>query len=383
VLERGRVAERWRSERWDSLRLLTPNWMSRLPGWSYAGSDPDGFMTATDLIGSLEAYAAVSAAPVEEGTTVERLRFDGDRYDIDTDQGRWRCANVVVATGWCDRPAIPVVARDLSRGVDQLAPSAYRNPAGLRSGGVLVVGASATGVQLADELNRAGRDVTIAVGDHSRIPRRYRGMDIYWWLERIGNLDRTIDECPDPIAARREPSLQLVGDPAKRTLDLATLQDAGVRLAGRLLAVSGHRVELAGDLAATAARADRRMSRVLGEIDSYIDAQGLSAEVLAAHRLAPLRPGSAPEHLDLRAAGIATVIWATGYRRVYPWLDLPVLDEAGEIRQRRSVTSAPGFYVLGQRFQHHRSSNFIDGVGRDAAIVADHLARRTARPCRA
>jgi putative flavoprotein involved in K+ transport len=382
VFERGRVAERWRSERWDSLRLLTPIWMSRLPGWSYAGPDPDGFMTATDLVGYLEDYAMASAAPVEQCTTVERLTFDGECYDVDTDQGSWRSANVIVATGWCDRPAIPPFARHVARGIHQLAPRDYRNPAGLRPGGVLVVGASATGVQLADELHRAGRAVTVAVGGHSRLPRRYRGMDIYWWLERIGNLDRTIDELPDPIAARREPSLQLVGNAEGRSLDLSSLQHSGVRLTGRLVAADGHHVELAGDLAATAALADRRMYRVLGDVDSYIDTHGLGTEVLAPDPPAPLQPRSTPDRLDLRAARITTIIWATGHRRTYPWLDLPVLDDCGEIRQRRGVTPAPGLYVLGQRFQHHRNSNFIDGVGRDAAFVADHLDGRTTAVCR-
>ncbi len=220
----GRSAERWRSERWDSLRLLTPNWMSRLPGWSYAGPDPDGFMTAAEVADYLQRYADASGAPVEGDSAVvslERADRDEAPFDVLTTSEHWRATNVVIATGWCDRPAIPAMARHLAAGVAQVAPAAYRNPASLPDGGVLVVGASATGVQLADELADAGRDVVLAVGSHSRLPRRYRGMDIFWWLERIGSFDRTIDEMPDPVAARREPSLQLVGRPDQRTLDLA------------------------------------------------------------------------------------------------------------------------------------------------------------------
>jgi putative flavoprotein involved in K+ transport len=241
---------------------------------------------------------------------------------------------------------------------------------------VLIVGASATGVQLADELAHAGRHVVLAVGSHSRLPRRYRGMDIYWWLKRIGSLDRTIDETPDPVAARHEPSLQLVGRPDHRTIDLATLQAADVELTGRLTDFDGHHAGFAADLTRTVTTADARMRRILADIDAHIDASGLTTEVLDPETQSAFTVTNQPERLDLRARGITSVIWATGQRRTYPWLHLPVLDASGEIRQRQGVTPHPGLYVLGQRFQHYRSSNFIDGVGRDAAFVVDHLVSR-------
>jgi putative flavoprotein involved in K+ transport len=380
VLERGRVAERWRSERWDSLRLLTPNWMSRLPGWSYDGPDPDGFMTAAEVVTYFEQYARSSDAPVQEDSAVESVRFDGDAFDVLTGDESWRASNVIVASGWCDRPAIPTVARHLPPGIHQVTPSRYRNPAGLPDGGVLVVGASATGVQLADELHAAGRDVVLAVGRHSRLPRQYRGMDIYWWLERLGLFDKTVDQKSDPTRAPHEPSAQLVGRVDHRPLDLTTLQAAGVHITGRLTRIDGQHIELADDLGQTAAAADQQMRRVLADIDRYIGDNGLAGEVLPAEPVAPFRPGRAraPHHIDLWAAGITSVVWATGYRRTYPWLKVPVLDEAGEIGQRCGVTAMPGLYVLGQRFQHFRNSNFIDGVGRDAAFLADVLTRRTA-----
>jgi putative flavoprotein involved in K+ transport len=382
VLERGRVAERWRSERWDSLRLLTPNWMTRLPGWSYTGPDPQGFMTAAEVTAYLRAYADASAAPVVEDSLVVSVHRNDGSFGVTTTSNRWTVNNVVIATGWCDQPAVPAIAGRLDPGITQVTPSAHRNPGSLPEGGLLVVGASATGVQLADELAHAGRDVVLAVGRHTRLPRRYRGMDIFWWLERIGSLDRTIDEVRDPIAARHEPSVQIVGRPDHPNLDLTTLSAAGVRLAGRLAGIDGHRVRFASDLAVNVAAADTRMHRVLTDINAYVSASGLTAEVLDPEPQTPHTIADPPATLDMRARGITSVIWATGYRRTYRWLHLPVLDTHGEIRQHRGVTPIPGVYVIGQRFQHRRNSSFIDGVGCDAAFIADHLTGRTAQIAR-
>lgn len=381
VLERGRTAERWRSERWDSLRLLTPNWMTDLPGWSYRGRDPHGYMTAAEVAGYLHGYADALSAPVIADSAVVNLERLDDRFDVITTAEHWRSANVVIATGWCDLPAVPEMSRRLDPSIAQVAPSSYRNPGSLPDGGVLIVGASATGVQLADELADAGRDVVLAVGSHSRLPRLYRGMDIFWWLKQIGSLDRTIDELPDAVTARTEPSLQLVGRPDHRNLDLTTLRDLGVDLAGRVTGIDAHHVSFRPDLAANVAAAHVRMRRVLAQIDRHIDQSGLAAEVFDPEPQQSLTVTEHLDRLDLRARGITSVIWATGYRRSYPWLHVPVLDERGEIRQHRGVTPVDGLYVLGQRFQHRRNSNFIDGVGRDAAFVVDHLVRGAARVC--
>jgi len=379
VLERGRIGQRWRNDSWDSLHLLTPNWMNALPGWPYAGPVPDGFSSAAKFTDRLSGYARSFDAPVEEQTGVDVLRKRDHRFEVVTDRAVWLAANVIIATGWCDQPAVPAMARAMAADVHQVAPSEYRNPGSLPPGGVLVVGASATGVQLADELRAAGRDVTIAVGSHTRMPRSYRGMDIYWWLDRIGALDKTIDDMPDPALARHEPSAQLVGRPDRRSLDLTTLQADGVHLVGRVIGIDDHRMRLAPDLPATVAVADLRMRRLLGKIDAHIDISGLRHEVLEAERTPAVAPTRAVRDLDVRAAGIHTVVWATGYRRSYPWLRLPVLNRHGEIRQHRGRTPMPGLYVLGQRFQHHRSSNFIGGVGRDAAFVADQIVGRHRR----
>ena len=231
VVERGRVAERWRTARWESLRLLTPSWMSRLPAWSYPGPDPDGYMTAPELAGYLEDYAGSFAAPVHENTTVELVEASAGGLRVVTDQGTWLARNVVVATGTENRPWVPPAAGGIDPGIHQLTAARYREPDQVPGGGVLVVGASASGVQIADELRRAGRPVIVSVGRHARVPRRYRGRDILWWMDRAGVLGQTIDQVHDARSARRAPSLQLSGR-SDRPVGLDALAARGVRLAG-------------------------------------------------------------------------------------------------------------------------------------------------------
>jgi putative flavoprotein involved in K+ transport len=374
VLERGRVAERWRSQRWDSLRLLTPNWMTRLPGRPYNGQDPDGFASASEFADDLDEYAASFAAPILTGTTVSKVSSaPAGGYWVDTDQGRWRARNVVIATGPHGVPRLPS-----GLPADMVITAAdYRNPAQLPPGGVLVIGASASGVQLADELNRAGRDVALAVGRHTRLPRTYRGMDIFWWLERTGRLARTIDDVADPASARAETSIQLIGRPAgpdgSSRVDLRSLQARGVRLVGRFEGILAGRARFRTDLAETVAQADRGMHRVLDAIDQHIAASALDGEMLPVRRPRRLQLPAPVEHLDLAAAGFSTVLLAAGYRPHHPWLRLPIAEPSGEIRQYRGVTPAPGVYVVGQRFQHRRDSGFIHGARYDARAVVYHL----------
>lgn len=380
VLERGRVGERWRSERWDSLRMLTPAWQSRLPALRHRVPQPDGYMTKAEVIDLLEAYAASFAAPVQAGTTVrEVVQVDGG-YRVGTSGGDFFAENVVVATGHCASPYVPGFARRLE-GVQHRTPSDYRRPGDLPPGGVLVVEASASGVQIAEELRAAGREVTIAAGAHTRVPRRYRGRDIMWWLEAIGALADRIELRSDPEAARRLPSMQLVGR-AGPPLDLGTLADDGVRVVGRVLDAEGTRLRIADDLARTTATADDKLSRLLDRIDAFVDLWGLRRVVGPPERPTRVSLPRGPSNMDLRAERIASVVWATGYRRTYPWLRVPVLDERGEIVHSGGVTPAPGLYVLGMQFLRHRTSSWLDGVGRDAAYLADHidLRRRRASP---
>jgi putative flavoprotein involved in K+ transport len=385
VLERGRVAERWRTERWDSLHLLTPNWMMRLPGWHFRPIAPDGFSSAGDFVSLLEMYVASFDPPVVESANVVEVSrapgASGYPYLVVTDRGTWHTRNVVIATGPHGIPTVPAAVRAGALGpVEVITAKKYRNPEELPHGGVLVVGASASGVQIADELTRAGRPVVLAVGRHTRMPRRYRGMDIFWWLEGTGRLARTIDEVPDVTAARQETSMQLVGrnepDLFAENLDLAALQAGGVRLVGRLDRLTAGRARFRDDLVDTISDADRRMHRLLDAVDGYVERAGLGGEVWPSVRPRSLDIPAARSWMDLRAERISTVLLATGYRPHHPWLRLPVTALDGSIEQYRGVTAVPGVYVVGQRFQHRRDSGFIDGARHDAEDVVGHLLSR-------
>ena len=371
VIERGEVANSWRTERWDSLRLLTPNWMTRLPGHQYQGSDPDGYMTSDQVIDFLGTYHDSFAAPVMTQTSVESVAAVDNGYRVVTNQGTFESQAVVIATGACSTPRIPALAADLPAHIHQLAPIHYRNPDQLSDGRVLVVGASASGAQLADELQRSGRDVTLAVGDHVRLPRTYRGMDIHWWMDTIGLLDERYDDMEDINRARRLPSLQLVGSPDRRTLDLNALHAAGVQLVGRLAGVAGSTAQFSGSFANQCSSADLKLGRLLASIDEYATTHGLDVELDAPDRPEPTAVPGAVTTADL--SGIGTVIWATGFRPNYPWLEPHLLDRKGAIRHDGGVMDAPGMYVLGLPFTRRRKSSFIDGVGPDAQELSAHL----------
>ena len=368
VLDRGGIGETWRTARWESFRLLTPNWLSRLPGWTYHGPDPDGFMTAHQFAEHLSKYADSFGADIRQRTLVTRVSNGADGFVVDTSDGVWAAANVVVATGYHSQAKVPDLARGLSPDVAQVTPSGYRSPSSLPHGGVLVVGASASGVQIAHELARAGRSVVIAVGCHTRLPRRYRGHDILWWLDRIGSLDRSVDDLPDANRAMAEPSLQLAGATDPPRMDLGILQEAGVRLAGRLTRLDQTCAEFRDDLGDTIRAAQKRLCRLLDEID---ECAGNNAP---ADRPPLIRLSRIPSTLDLKRENISSVVWATGFRPRYPWLHVPVLDADGQIRHRRGVTDVPGLYAIGLRFQSRRNSTFIDGARHDAAHLAEYIA---------
>ena len=381
VLERGRVAERWRSERWDSLRLLTPNWQTRLPGFRYEGPDPDAYMSMPELITFLENYAASFSAPVETATTVLAVEGAGPHFRVRTNRGTWLAHNVVIATGYSDLPYVPPLARQLSPRIVQVVPTQYRSPEQLSPGGVLVVGASATGVQLADEIHASGRPVTLAVGRHLRLPRTYRKRDILWWLDAMGVFDDTADGVFDIQTSRRQPSLQLVGRSDAPSLDVAALRRRGVRVCGRLVGADHERVSFNDDLIASTVASDVKLAQLLRRIDTFISQTPLPGTVGAPEPFEPTWTsalGVTERTVDLKADRIDTVIWATGYTRRYPWLKAPLLDERGEIRQRSGITPVPGLYVLGMHFQRRRKSAFIDGVGDDAAFLADRIVGRAA-----
>ncbi|HEY2428108.1 MAG TPA: NAD(P)-binding domain-containing protein [Acidimicrobiales bacterium] len=374
VLERGEIAQSWRG-RWDSLRLLTPNWMSRLPGYCYDGDQPDGYMTMPELIGYLHTYAEQIAAPVECHTEVTSVLAGDAGYAVTTTTGEWRCPVVVLASGPYNRAEVPALSERLPPGVASVTPADYRNPDQLEDGPVLVVGAAATGVQLAEELQRSGRPVTLAVGHHVRLPRLYRGRDIMWWLDAAGVLDERHDEVDDIERARHVASFQLVGSPSRATLDLNVLQEMGVRLVGRFAGLTDDgRAQFSGSLPNVCALADLKLGRLLNTLDEWATESGVDDETDPPERFRPTAvPADPPLMLPVAGGQFKTVLWATGFRSDYEWLHLPVLDRKGRVIHDGGVTPARGLYQMGSTFLRRRKSTFIDGVGGDARELADHL----------
>ena len=375
VLERGEVANSWRTQRWPSLRLLTPNWQTRLPGHDYAGDDPDGYMPATEVVATLAGYARLAGAPVRTATTVHTMRATPQGFEIHANDDVLRARAVVLATGACNLPAIPDLAAAVPPSIMTLTPLSYRDPGQLPDGGVLVVGASATGVQLAGEIHRSGRPVTLAVGEHVRLPRTYRGRDIFWWLEATGLLAERYDEIDDLTRARHLPSPQLTGTPEAVTTDLNTLMALGIRIVGRLGRVVDGVAQFSGSLANTCALADLKMNRFLNRADEWATASGLDDDLPPPHRFAPTRVNPrSPLELDLTSGEITTVLWATGFRPDHSWLDIPVRDRTGRIRHDGGIiTAAPGLYVLGLPVLRTRASTYIHGAGADSDALAGHL----------
>jgi putative flavoprotein involved in K+ transport len=378
VLERAQVAHSWRTGRWDSLRLLTPNWCNRLPGYRYEAGDPDGYMTMPEVVDYIGRYASTIGAPVRAGaevTSVDLAGADGG-FVVRTADEEWRATTVVLASGPYNRAHVPALADAVPAGVTSITAADYRNPDQLPAGGVLVVGAAATGVQLAHELQSTGRPVTLAVGSHVRLPRLYRGMDIMWWLDGAGVLAERYDEVDDIVRARHVASFQLVGSPERITVDLNELQRIGVRIVGRLGGITAEGVaQFSGSLLNHCTLADLKLNRLLDTLDEWAGASSVDGEVHASERFEPTRVPADPTLLvPLRSGEISTVLWATGYRSDYPWLNVPVLNAKGEVRHDGGVTPVPGLYLMGGPVLRRRNSSLIDGAGEDAADLSAHLA---------
>jgi putative flavoprotein involved in K+ transport len=375
VLERGEVAHTWRTQRWDSLRLLTPNWMTRLPGYTYRGDDADGYLTASETAQLITDYAKETAAPVRANTTVTSVRPVERGYLVQTDQDTWHARAVVSATGGSAVARVPALQHGVPAGITTLTPTEYRNPSELPEGGVLVVGASASGIQIAEEVYRSGRPVTLAVGEHVRMPRTYRGKDILWWMDATGLLNERYDEVPDLIRARTLPSMQLVGSPERKTVDLNSLRRIGVRLVGRLAGIRDGVAQFSGSLANVSMLADLKLGRLLDTIDTWATKAGRDG-LDPPRRLAPTEvPTPARLALDLRSGEIQTIIWATGFRPDLSWLQAPIFDRKGRVRHDGGVTASPGLYLMGMPFLRRRKSTLIDGAAADAADLTDHLVR--------
>jgi putative flavoprotein involved in K+ transport len=383
VIERGEAGNAWRTERWDSLRLLTPNWMCRLPGQAYEGGDPDGYMGAADVARFVARYAARVCAPLVAHTTVLRVTPAAGGYRVCTDAGDWSCRAVVIATGACSRAVVPRVAEGVPAAVAQWTSQDYRRPSDLGPGGVLVVGGSATGLQLALEIQRSGRQVLLATGEHVRMPRLYRGRDVQWWMLASGVLDQRIEAMDDPARARRLPSPQLVGSPERATLDLNALQAQGIEVCGRLAGIRGSRAMFSGSLRNVCALADLKMNRLLDAFDAWARSGDVDGQVGDAQRYAATRVAPSPRLGVELGRDIRTIVWATGYRADWPWLGVPVFDRLGQLRHDRGIVEAPGLYVLGLPFLRRRKSSFIHGAEDDVREIAAHLCGHLDRAARA
>jgi putative flavoprotein involved in K+ transport len=375
VLERGEVAHTWRTERWDSLRLLTPNWQSRLPGFNYNGNDPDGYRTLAEVIEFIASYAEAISAPVRTQTTVALVRSTESGYLVRTNQGDWLCRAVVVASGACNLGDVPSFANKVPRSIMQLTAQEYRNPDQLADGRVLVVGASSSGTQIAHEIHRSGRPVILSVGEHIRALRIYRGKDLEWWMDAAGLLDERYDEVDDIARARRVPSLQLAGTPDRSTLDINALTEIGVKIVGRLGGISENgKAQFSGSLRNMCALSDLKMGRLLDRIDEWAQKNGSDAAAGPPQRPPPTRVEPAPPlGMDLLSDEIKAIIWATGYRPDYSWLEVPVLDRKGRLQHDGGVVSSPGMYSMGTQFMRRRKSALIDGAGDDARELSAHL----------
>lgn len=373
VVERHRIAERWRTERWDGLHANGPAWHDRLPGLPIPGVDPDGFASRDQMVAYLQTYAERINAPVRTGVAVTALRQAGPLWHAETTEGPIEARNVVAATGPFQKPIIPPMVKPRDD-LLQLHSSAYRNPAQLPPGGVLVIGAGSSGTQIADELARAGRAVHLCVGQHQRPPRRYRGKDFCWWLGALG-----LWQLPIPDPATRHVTIAVSGAHGGLSIDFRRLAASGITLLGRAERCVDDILHLAPDLAANLAQGDAAYLALLDAADAFAAREGLDLPAEPAAREIPPDPACVRDpilQLDLRAAGIRSIVWATGFALDFSWIAGVAYNGRGAPRHNRGVTEAPGLYLLGLSWLSRRASSFIFGAEYDANHLAEHIATR-------
>lgn len=372
VLERGQIGERWRIERWESLRFQFPNWSLELPGYVYSGDDVDGFAHWREILRVIEDYAASMRAPVREHTEVTELRAEDGGFVLSIPDGTMHARHIVVATGPFQRPRVPQFSENVAPSVLQTDPTRYRRPEDLPDGAVLVVGSGASGCQIGDELLRAGRTVFLSVSRHRRVPRRLGGKDVYWWLDRMGRFAQTIDSLP---GRRWPPSTVVTGVSGGYDVNVRQMAADGIRVLGRVIGASDGTFAVA-----------RNANDVLDEADAaFAGFLAAALEIAATNPDVELSEGEPTgsavlptkvaevEYLDLRRERIAAVVWATGYDYDYGWLRAPVLDAQGRPLQQRGVTDSPGLYFLGLHWMHTFKSGLLSGVGSDAEYLAEHM----------
>jgi putative flavoprotein involved in K+ transport len=374
IFEKHRIGHEWRSRRWDSFCLVTPNWQCQLPGYPYPGKDPYGFMAKEEIVQYLEGYAASFNPPIREGVTVNKVsQTESGSYAVSTSIGEYIADRVVIAVSGYHTPKIPRLAERLPNYIYQLHSSAYKNPESLPAGNVLVVGTGQSGCQIAEDLHLVGRQVHLCVGGAPRAPRMYRGKDAVEWLDRMGYYDISIDEHPKKEAARKNTNHYLTGRDGGREIDLRKFALQGMKLHGRLRTIDDGKLEFQDDLAQNLDRADSVAENIKQSIDRYIEKEQIEAPIEP-----PYVPVWQPEHpelsLDLVTANIQTVIWSTGFQTDFSWIDLPVFNGSGYPHYDRGITNLPGCYFIGLPWLYTWGSGRFSGVARDASYIAEHIA---------
>lgn len=373
VFEKHRIGHEWRTHRWDSFCLVTPNWQCQLPGFPYSGGDPHGFIRKDEIVRYIEAYAASFEPPVREGIEVTALRrAPSGGFEVDTREGGYSADQVVVAIGGYHLPVIPRFAERLPAEVTQLHSCDYRNAQALPEGAVLVVGSGQSGCQIAEDLHLAGRRVHLCLGGAPRTARFYRGKDVVDWLYEMGYYDMPVHEHPLKERVRAKANHYVTGRDGGRDIDLRKFAAEGMQLYGRLEDVQGSRLTFAADLAKNLDQADAVAESIKNTIDKFIDAKGIAAPVEP--RYTPVwKPEREPLEMDLAAAGITSIVWSIGYRSDYRWIDVPVFDGRGYPGHQRGVTPAEGLYFLGLPWLYTWGSGRFSGVARDALYLADRV----------
>lgn len=374
VLEKNRIGETWRSRRWDSFTLVTPNWQLDLPGFPYDGDNPKGYLPREEIVQYLEDYAEMFNPPVRLGVEATAIKGDEDGFVVETSAGILEASNVVVATGTFQKPSIPDFSQNITPRIVQIHSSKYQKPDLLPEGAVLVVGSGQSGCQIAEELNESGRKVYLCTSSVGRAPRRYRGRDFVKWLEDTGIADETVDTLDSP-AERFSPNPHVSGKNGGHTLNLHQFARDGITLLGHLENARRSEIMLAEDLMDNLAAADEFASQLKKGIDKFIEKAGIDAPT---ENEQP-KSGNGYDYdviteLDLEAKDINSIIWATGYDFDFNWIKFPIFDEYGYPIQERGVTEQPGLYFLGLHWMHKIKSGLFYGVGDDAAHIAKHIA---------
>lgn len=376
VLEKQQIGNAWRSAKWDSFTLVTPNWTLQLPGFPYNGDNPDGFLTRDEIIQYLDDYTALFNPPVNTGVEVKCVEGLGDKFNIKTSSGEFVATNVVIAVGLFQQPRIPPYSSQIAPHIYQVHSSQYRHPQELPEGAVLIVGAGQSGCQIADELQKQGTKVYLCTGRANYLPRRYRGRDIFWWAKQMGVLDQPVTQLPSP-AARFIANPQLTGKDGGQTLNLHQLAFNGVTLLGRLRDARGTTIAIAEDLIENLTQADQFVTEFIQEIDQFTAQMGITAPPDDRPTGSSGYDSQIITALDLDTAGITSVIWTTGYAFDFSWIKFPIFDEFGYPFQQRGVTTQTGLYFVGLPWLYVAQSSLLAGVGDDAAHVVQHLINRT------